>query len=1327
MKTITYLPKFYDKADVKAKQVEIEEVKKELLATGCLNKAEIEFLKDANITLYGDAYSRNYIIQKVNELIKFVNYRDCMTHKESVENLSESEENFKPMTLKEYGEKFLDGNIDVDVYDNEIDMGVAFVFDCNKAPKDYYEKFLSIFANNVMVVDELNDEWNSLTCDFSGFYKPYNKQINAWYKKNGGHDEFEGDEGYYDLVLATEGLVSGYYSEEDYKELCDIFKGRRIKENLNKPVANEPYKTINEDYSYSDFEDYVRHYIGEDDLSLEEIWEEIYEREQDVDLANDVTAELEKSRNEFAHAREWEERYPYSGWFNSEDDYGVEEDSFSNESLTEENNGYNYLKRDAEKYKQNPLVAYNWSEAYFREVMDYIDEMEDKDKSLTNEELVESVDYSGFDLDKFVDGGAHLEKVLRSYHVGDVPFTAEKWEDGKPVIKYFDRDPKYVDVKLTKGENVVVSNEYPVVYKKYRNGWVLIEFRDLEPGVLKAHDLYYDIDESLKESKKLNLNEDFFTIKGNKIPTPEDIKDIEDYITSIGYKIKDKKVKEDNYDYKVETPYPAISYFKYVPREKWGEFITKSTKVYEQVDSAMDKLGQIAKEKGIRMNYRDYTTPDYGKHREGDPSFVLFDIGPLPKPNKVKGMTFSKWYKKQEGESLEDLIDEFPDVEQVKYLKAEDVKDKIDNLRGLDLPDDMLVEEIFMFAEEGTKGKVTWEELYDLFTEAHGVDESLTESVDFNTIFNSSGFEQNVINKMSFLSNKIDGKARRFIYEYIENNFDDLVFEIKDLETDGFSKKEIISILADDIYEENPKFKYYANDLAEFIYRTVKYVISNRQDESLNEEVNLQPGDVKWSWWLHRYLIYKGFDKFSNKYEFEDFGDALFDLTAEEVSKLKDKYVSKNESLREAKNIPDFYTWAKDQGYDPEEYGDEPDVEDYWRQQYDIQFNRNLKAKNYHIITKYTDGTIDNTDMGYFYEDAEDYVDELSKDPNVESIRLILNKTGKLENIYNHNTGWKKPLHSFILDDTSIDDVDESLNENNDYHKATERDKNMFQNIAARKKGLPTFWKWVKEQGYDPDEVYEDKKLSSKLRQQYEDTYFPKNTTEKGVGESINEAKFSVNNAGDEVKLVLDSYDHMISIGEIPSPDDILYDIIDNYDQDIFKDGGPFLEGKEIEAIKSILRSKGLEYKEDYYESLGLKEDFLEFDSEDEAFKKIQELDKHYSNVTFHREKDPKDKKKLKYIVRFDNGNKLEEDIIPTNPDDDPKAHTFEEIYEELKVETENFTIPEGFGTYLYDTERAYAKDILTRFYEDVKIEDTLIGETTVYIVTFNGRKVEEN
>lgn len=175
---------------------------------------------------------------------------------------------FQPMTLREYGKKFLDGYLDTDVYDTEIDMGVAFVFDCDEEPTDNYEKFLSILADNVVVKDAFND--GDLTCDFSGFYKPYNDKINDWYKKNGGHQEFEGEEGYYDLVLATEGLVSGSYSEEDYKELCDIFTSKKnlvgeslIKESAEKIQPGNIYSVLVKelpaediDHHYSDL--YVR-------------------------------------------------------------------------------------------------------------------------------------------------------------------------------------------------------------------------------------------------------------------------------------------------------------------------------------------------------------------------------------------------------------------------------------------------------------------------------------------------------------------------------------------------------------------------------------------------------------------------------------------------------------------------------------------------------------------------------------------------------------------------------------------------------------------------------------------------------------------------------------------------------------------------------------------------------------------------------------------------------------------------------------------------------------------------------------------------------------
>lgn len=160
-----------------------------------------------------------------------------------------------------------------------------------------------------------------------------------------------------------------------------------------------------------------------------------------------------------------------------------------------------------------------------------------------------------------------------------------------------------------------------------------------------------------------------------------------------------------------------------------------------------------------------------------------------------------------------------------------------------------------------------------------------------------------------------------------------------------------------------------------------------------------------------------------------------YDTEKEAKERLKqvEYFKHKNESIDDdfklhyllKEDIPTFWEWVDDQGLDPDVVEENPDLEEYYRQQYDITFNRNLKGKNYHVSVKYTNGKTKNVDMGYFYEDAEDYVDELSKDPNVESIHLVLNKTGKLQNVYNKDIGWKKPLHSFILDT----DIEESLEE----------------------------------------------------------------------------------------------------------------------------------------------------------------------------------------------------------------------------------------------------------------------------------------------------------
>lgn len=125
------------------------------------------------------------------------------------------------LTIAEVTAKLFDNYLDMDVVDTEIDMMVAFVYDPTDDINIPYHKFLNLLANKVRVV-KISD--NILTCDFSGYYKRFNDKINDWYESYGGHDEFEGEEGYYDLVVYTEYLIAGYATDETYIELCNILR-----------------------------------------------------------------------------------------------------------------------------------------------------------------------------------------------------------------------------------------------------------------------------------------------------------------------------------------------------------------------------------------------------------------------------------------------------------------------------------------------------------------------------------------------------------------------------------------------------------------------------------------------------------------------------------------------------------------------------------------------------------------------------------------------------------------------------------------------------------------------------------------------------------------------------------------------------------------------------------------------------------------------------------------------------------------------------------------------------------------------------------------------
>lgn len=129
------------------------------------------------------------------------------------------------MKIRDYALKCEDGWMDIDVYDTDIDMGVAFVWGATEEVKDEYDRFLSILADNVEVSKFVSD-W--LVCDFSGYFRNFNSELEKLNNDNGWRTlEFDGDETYYDYVLWLECLISGGVSESVYKKINDVLTGTR--------------------------------------------------------------------------------------------------------------------------------------------------------------------------------------------------------------------------------------------------------------------------------------------------------------------------------------------------------------------------------------------------------------------------------------------------------------------------------------------------------------------------------------------------------------------------------------------------------------------------------------------------------------------------------------------------------------------------------------------------------------------------------------------------------------------------------------------------------------------------------------------------------------------------------------------------------------------------------------------------------------------------------------------------------------------------------------------------------------------------------------------
>ena len=180
-----------------------------------------------------------------------------------LESLNES---ISGNTIKEYAMNYLDGYIDNDVTDTEIDMLVAFSFDFNEEPDaDFkaYSDFMNLIAERTKVVEVQKSSYgDTLVCDFSSVFKPYNEQLKEFF--NMDNSEFGEDEAYYEAVANLEALISGNAGDSTYRELIDILNSKPMNEASNlESIIDEAARYLfdegDKDYlpDYEEFNDYT--------------------------------------------------------------------------------------------------------------------------------------------------------------------------------------------------------------------------------------------------------------------------------------------------------------------------------------------------------------------------------------------------------------------------------------------------------------------------------------------------------------------------------------------------------------------------------------------------------------------------------------------------------------------------------------------------------------------------------------------------------------------------------------------------------------------------------------------------------------------------------------------------------------------------------------------------------------------------------------------------------------------------------------------------------------------------------------------------------------
>ncbi len=126
----------------------------------------------------------------------------------------------KGNTITEIAKMLYDGDLDIDVYDTDIDIAVAFVYDVTKSPESPYEEFLKILADNVEVqrIDK-----TGITCYFSKFFASFGKKLTDFIAEvEWESGEFDPEDYYYDMTLKLESLIAGYATDSTYKLIVEL-------------------------------------------------------------------------------------------------------------------------------------------------------------------------------------------------------------------------------------------------------------------------------------------------------------------------------------------------------------------------------------------------------------------------------------------------------------------------------------------------------------------------------------------------------------------------------------------------------------------------------------------------------------------------------------------------------------------------------------------------------------------------------------------------------------------------------------------------------------------------------------------------------------------------------------------------------------------------------------------------------------------------------------------------------------------------------------------------------------------------------------------------